>query len=194
MGLDRSIPYTKNQQSILQLCPDIKGKSLLNVGFNSIIPSTGIEAKHWWVRLFQDVGVERFAILELFQQNIAFINKYFGQRDFPMEVRWGDARHIRQYYKIKEFDIVLWWHGPEHLVELEIEPTLFMLRSVAKDWLVVGCPNGYLEQDEVYGNPHETHRSHKEESFYRDHLEYTTTVVKWNGMEHLTAIKDLQHG
>jgi len=66
----------------------------------------------------------------------------------------GDVRNppLGEYY-----DVVFWWHGPEHVERAEVRPTLNKLEALA-DLVVVGCPWGEYPQEAVDGNPHQAHR------------------------------------
>ena len=58
------------------------------------------------------------------------------------------------------FDVVFFWHGPEHLQQHQISPTLEKLERVCNHLVVCGMPFGFYEQGPEYGNPFETHQSH----------------------------------
>ena len=58
------------------------------------------------------------------------------------------------------FDVVFFWHGPEHLQERQISPTLEKLELICNHLVVCGMPFGFYEQGPEYGNPFETHQSH----------------------------------
>lgn len=94
-------------------------------------------------------------VLEVFRPNV----------DFLKEVAWlnqvyqGDVRQVDEVIG-QEYDIVFWWHGPEHIDKAELKETLRRTESVATKLIVCGCPWGVYEQEEAYGNPFEEHRAH----------------------------------
>ena len=66
----------------------------------------------------------------------------------------GDVREVSLG---ERYDVVFWWHGPEHVERSEVEPALRKLEQIA-DLVVVGCPWGRYEQSDVGGNPYQAHR------------------------------------
>lgn len=71
-----------------------------------------------------------------------------------------DVRNIDKYTKGKKYDVVFWWHGPEHIAHDELVATLGKLEAITTDLIVLGCPWGIYEQDEVDGNPFEKHQTY----------------------------------
>jgi len=56
------------------------------------------------------------------------------------------------------YDLVFWWHGPEHIACSELASCLSALEAITPGGLVVlGCPWGDYPQDDAYGNPFERH-------------------------------------
>lgn len=68
----------------------------------------------------------------------------------------GDVRRLGEVIK-KQYDVVVWWHGPEHVTKEEFEPTLQSLRQFATRLVVTACPHGDFPQGEYGGNKFETH-------------------------------------
>ena len=186
----KRISYTNNQKSILELCPNIKGKSLLYVGFNSITPSTGINSKGWFYQMFVDLEFTEFCILEIYKNNVEFADMYFKGRKYPVLVEHGDVLVCDKIFRKKCFDVSMWWHGPEHLEKNRIPIALEALEKITKKLVILGFPNGYLEQDEVYGNPYEMHVSDPDEKYIQQ-FGYKSKVIEWNNMQHVTAVKEL---
>jgi hypothetical protein len=56
------------------------------------------------------------------------------------------------------FDLIVWWHGPEHC---DFYDTLCILRILPEyaTYFWTACPWGYSPQKAVYGNEYEEHRS-----------------------------------
>jgi len=83
-------------------------------------------------------------------------------REAGWNVTQGDVRDAARVFKRKQFDVVFWWHGPEHVEKLELGKVVSGLKKIARRLLVAGCPWGLYEQGEEYGNPHERHVAHLE--------------------------------
>ena len=67
---------------------------------------------------------------------------------------------MRAVAYLPPFDVVFWWHGPEHMVREDLPYLIKRLDSLAKKYIVLACPWGVYEQGEWGGNPHEVHHSH----------------------------------
>lgn len=72
----------------------------------------------------------------------------------------GDVRNAQDLFEYKEFDVSIWWHGPEHLYYSDIQGTIYNLCYVTKGLVVLGAPYGYYPQDAHDGNIFERHLSH----------------------------------
>ena len=71
-----------------------------------------------------------------------------------------DVRNIWKLDELLSYDVVFWWHGPEHVPIFDFEKTMLMLEKFAMRLIVTGCPWGTYHQTAVRGNPHERHVSH----------------------------------
>ena len=67
---------------------------------------------------------------------------------------------ITKFKTKRRWDIVMWWHGPEHISKGELKPTLQKLERMAKKLVILGCPWGKYVQGVVGGNPYEVHKTH----------------------------------
>jgi len=76
---------------------------------------------------------------------------------YVYNVFYGD---IRNFDFKAVYDVIMFWHGPEHLEKADIPVLLERLKKYAAKLIIFGCPYGYYEQGPEYGNPYETHRSH----------------------------------
>lgn len=73
----------------------------------------------------------------------------------------GDVRKIEQYEELLDnYDVVIHWHGIEHLTKEEFIKTLPKIMERCNIAFVVGCPNGKYEQSAIHGNPFEKHKHH----------------------------------
>ena len=69
------------------------------------------------------------------------------------DVRTVDALELPH----EQYDVVVWWHGPEHVELGELEQTIRALEARARHLVVLASPWGRWEQGEYGGNPHEEH-------------------------------------
>ena len=58
------------------------------------------------------------------------------------------------------WEVVFWWHGPEHIKKKALKKTLRKLERIASKAVVLGCPWRYFEQPAIGDNPYEEHLSH----------------------------------
>lgn len=74
---------------------------------------------------------------------------------------------IREWDPGKSWDLVLWWHGPEHMHKDSAERVIEKLSKIYRRWFVVGVPNGYYKQPPIDGNPQQEHVSHYSPDWFR---------------------------
>lgn len=89
----------------------------------------------------------------------------------------GDVRSIEKLELEEKYDVVMWWHGPEHVKKEEIAPTLEKLIEKAEKIVIIACPYGKYEQGKIRGNPYERHLSTLNSMFFRM-LGWKTNVVE----------------
>ena len=93
-------------------------------------------------------------ILEIWPENC----EHYANSDLVAHVVCGDVRDVDNLeLPHEQYDIVMWWHGPEHVHGDELEAVLAALERRASRAIVLGSPWGYWEQGEYGGNPHEAH-------------------------------------
>lgn len=69
----------------------------------------------------------------------------------------GDVRQVEAgMLPHPHYDVAFWWHGPEHVAEAELPPTLARLEALS-DLVVLSCPWGEQPQGMSDGNPHQAH-------------------------------------
>ena len=73
----------------------------------------------------------------------------------------GSAQRIKEidYFKNKKYDVVFWWHGPEHIKGKHVLSTIKTLEWMTKKVIVLASPYGFTKQIAVGGNPFEVHQS-----------------------------------
>jgi hypothetical protein len=137
--------YVKDKrfENLMLLIPDIfKHKSVLYIGARP--------DRTDFLQNFINAGYE-ISILEIYKPNV----EYFKNNPRFIEVIEGD---ITNFNFNKKYDVVFWWHGPEHVEEEKIDYTLKKLESISNHLVVLGCPWGNVVQgDEYEDNPNEKH-------------------------------------
>ena len=66
---------------------------------------------------------------------------------------------VRDAAICRRYDVVFWWHGPEHLAAEDIAPTVARLETFARRYVVLGSPWGVYDQGATGGNPYEVHQT-----------------------------------
>lgn len=121
---------------------DGKGKKLLYVG--------GSTSRVYLYDDFIEFGYN-IDILEIWTENVEFL------RNLGYYTIQGDVRNVKNIINCK-YDVVVWWHGPEHIKKDELKLTLENLESIS-NLIVLGCPlNDVIGQNEVGNNPYEEHK------------------------------------
>ena len=128
---------------------------LFGTTYNSVLYVGANQRRQHFVSDFEAAGYERIVILEAFQANYEFLRKKFASSP-PYEVIHGDVRNAEEVAN-GTYDVVFFWHGPEHLHSDEIGPVLAKLERMAGKVIVLGMPHGRYDQGPEYGNPYEEH-------------------------------------
>ena len=129
--------------------------------------------KNWakgmeFVDKFLDAGCT-IDVVEAWAQNVAalqhfnqhgrqFRNEYLIEPGTFQRIIHGDISKLDTLDKLgpEKYDIVFWWHGPEHAVT-KLPRILRRLETLASRLIVIGCPWGIYKQKAVGGNEHERH-------------------------------------
>jgi len=100
---------------------------------------------------------------------------------------------IQEFNPEDKYDVVFWWHGPEHVKKEELESTLKHIESMTKKYVVLGCPWGNNPQEAIDGNYFEIHRSSMYvEDFEKLGYNVDTIGTKDNWNSNLIAWKKLE--
>lgn len=92
----------------------------------------------------------RLTIVEAHEPNVETLREVMPEE----EIIHAD---IREWAPPKKYDLVVWWHGPEHVNSPEVKPMLEKLEAAVVGTLLIGCPWGDYKQGEIDGNPFERH-------------------------------------
>jgi hypothetical protein len=104
-----------------------------------------------FVESFKRHGYEIDAI-EIFHDNA----EYWKAKGVMNHVICADIRTVEIR---KNYDVVMWYHGPEHVEKEEAIQVLGKLKKYANHLMIVGCPWGQSPQGPEYGNENERHLS-----------------------------------
>lgn len=113
-------------------------------------------------RLFRNANWQ-IDVIEIFEENI---NQLRGLHWITNLIH-GDIRT----YDPEKYDVIMFWHGPEHLLFDEVVELTDKLKKHT-DLLIYATPNGRYDQGEEYGNPYEVHAS-----------TWTKEKFEWIGMK-----------
>ena len=167
----------KEQQVLRENIPSLfegSGKELLYVGANQIRPPhhAGTLVECGWT----------LHLLEAFMGNIEF----HGANELWETITWGNVTKREEIPK-RTFDVVMWWHGVEHVARETLSDALINVQGMATTLVVLGCPHGRSPQQPVYGNKLERH---KWSVFPKDLEKYGYEVVPYQvHVPHMLAWK-----
>lgn len=167
-------PIQDEREKCVRRCiPDLFSgmyQSVLYVGAN--------QKRQHFLNFFEESNYKRIVILEAFEENYKFLKKKFETKKPSLyQVILGKVEEIEKF-SLDPFDVIFFWHGPEHLAQHQIEPTLKKLESISNYLVVLGMPFGKYEQGSEYGNPFETHLSSIYPPFLQQLGYHTETLGK----------------
>lgn len=139
-------------------------KNVLNIGIVNL-PDKMYEIDTF-VRIMQNLNINPSVThLEIFKRNCDIgLSKYPNHRFIN-----GDVRNILQLTNEK-YDLIFWWHGPEHIYENELITTIQNVESLLNKngVIILGSPDGWQEQHNDDGNIHNDHYSGPDTEFYKN--------------------------
>ncbi len=173
---------TRARKRKKQIIKNIKGlkelQTLLYIGANP----NRIEI----VDLFYDWGYE-ITVLEAWRSNaealIKLNKKYCLFKDIICgdildEEIWGNGFGCFPGL----FDVVMFWHGPEHVDKESLPELLRIMEVLARKVVILACPIGKYEQGEVHENPYELHASYLWPEDFEQYGYKTDSFVRKKGM------------
>lgn len=160
-------PITKRREQLLTCIPDVLDyESLLYIGASN--------RRQQELKLFIEKKYN-YIILEVWKLNVEWLKKRFKN------VIEGDVRKIDKL-ELGLFDVIMWWHGPEHIREDKIVPVLNKLKNMTKKILITACPWGIYESNPQERNPHESHLSYLYPEFF-EKLGWETNTIREKDMK-----------
>lgn len=86
-------------------------------------------------------AIFKCTIVEKYEPYAGDIQNTEAFKAFDLDVVCGD---IVEYVKdcSKRFDIIIWWHGPEHVLFDDLEFVLREFEKMCDGLIIMGCPEG----------------------------------------------------
>ena len=143
--------HPERLRQLLRCIPDLFDyKSLLYIGANAKF--------HRLVPTFCLAGY-MVDVVEPFAPYIEELQRLNAKAKYFRRIVHGDARALDASSGLdSQYDVVLWWHGPEHVDQVELHPILTQMSVRARKLAVIGAPHGRMEQDAIDGNDQQRHR------------------------------------
>tara|TARA_R110000824_G_scaffold303001_1_gene490797 strand:- start:2646 stop:3197 length:552 start_codon:yes stop_codon:yes gene_type:complete len=177
-------PYTGREITVVSLVNSFndtnKISSWLNIGFRNWTDPRS----HWWVKLCEENNID-WKITEIFKPNV---DDSIAAGCPPDQICQGDIMNTDSY---DSADLLIFWHGPEHIIKEDFLAKLPEIEKKAKKLIIFGMPDGFLPQGECYGNEWEEHVSGWTKEDWHT-LGYKTLLVEGSGPgNHITAYKEV---
>lgn len=135
-------PQLKEQ--LLRCVPDAQAyQTMLYVG-----------AKTQRIQMIDVFSTYVIDVVEVWKPNVDGLLAEQEKRNLFRNIYLGDVR----YWRIPIlYDLVVWWHGPEHVAEEDLQKSLENLETMATKLVIVAAPHGSYPQGTVGGNTYENH-------------------------------------
>lgn len=177
--------YTRRELTVVKLLRETARHrplaSFLNIGFHDYQDVRN----RWWIDICRANSID-WHILEVYQPNVDNFLAHAPAADHH-RIICGNLLDLDRLYQ-RRFDIILHWHGPEHLHREDFLACLPLLIKHSSRLTILGCPDGEEEQGQAYGNPYEEHLSFWREEDFRD-LGFSVERVRDKAPGHLTAYR-----
>ena len=163
--------HTQRVKQIKEVVPGLlsgpRGRACLYVG-----------ATPWRFQLGEELHEAGYEVtlLEIDKANAYF---YGGHPWLRGGVICGDVRGIGDLAAGRRWDVVVWWHGPEHIAQEDLERTVRGLEAVG-GLVVLAAPWGRNDQPMIQGNEHQEHKSHLQPGDF-ERLGYKTATCGVEG-------------
>jgi hypothetical protein len=145
--MSRQTPYARRDQFRRCIPKALKYKTLLYVGANV--------KRMQMIEHFQEAKYKIDAV-EAWPKNVAALKAWNKKHGVFAKIYQAD---IRNFAIAKRYDVVMWWHGPEHVEISELRAILARLEWAARHFVILASPWGKYPQGAVKGNPFEEHAS-----------------------------------
>ena len=176
-----SASYTEREKTVCTILESIKDpiKSFINVGFHDWQDPR----RHWWIKVCENNNID-WSIVEVYKPNVDDAISKGCPKDNIYNL------NIEDVDSLPDADLLMFWHGPEHLLK---DNFLKVLGKLEKKYgfLIFGMPLGEEPQGAAYGNPFEKHIS-SWSTLEWEELGYTVIEVHDRIPAHITVHKDLK--
>jgi len=187
----------KRTASILKLEPDLftnKYKSVLYIG--AVPPEINNQYDYLYsgrayLKEFKQAGYE-ITIVEIYYPNYKFLVK---KHQYLFDYIYNDDIENFNPPNNKKYDVIFWWHGPEHVERKKLPKILKRIEKFGKYIIILGCPWGKYDAGIANNNPYQAHLA----SIYSE----TLIPLGYNKFEYcgkiniagsnLTTIKNLEN-
>lgn len=134
---------------VKEVFPEVeKCKTALYIGVNTI--------RHHLCPELKKAGVA-ITGLEIFEPYVKVLREWNEDTKLLAEVIHGD---ILDFETDRKWDVVIWWHGPEHVTRDEWLFAVPYLEAMANKGVLFGCPWGVFVHPPVDNNPAQEHKHH----------------------------------
>lgn len=114
--------------------------------------------------LFYGAGYH-VTILEAWEPNVKALESLDWRP--PVRIIQGDVRNLKTL-NLGQFDVTMFWHGPEHLPHRHIARVAQTLHTSSRVMSIMACPPEFYKQGEAQGNPYEKHISSPDKDFFTE--------------------------
>jgi hypothetical protein len=110
-----------------------------------------------------------------------------------IEIFQGDLRN--DHFNPRSFDVVIWWHGPEHVEAAELPPALRLLEGYSRSLVLLACPDGEDPyEDEESDDVHLNHITHGGLEAFGYETRVVSREDEGNPVPAAIALKDVRNG
>ena len=96
----------------------------------------------------------------LYKYNITLLEAHTPNLESYLDKYTCINADITKFETEQKWDVVMWWHGPEHINKEDLKSTLKKIEKMAKKLVILGCPWGRYLQGIVNNNSYQVHKNH----------------------------------
>jgi len=133
----------KQTEFVIKKLSNANIKSVLNIGYRFDSDTT--------VQKFLESNGKEFYVLEAWKENC----DQLIAKKICKKIYCGDCREIDEINR--NFDAIIWLHGPEHIKWDEFLTTRTKIEAKADKLVIYQAPIGSYPQGAIYNNPFECH-------------------------------------
>ena len=110
------------------------------------------------VDLFHDWGYE-IDCLEIWGPNVEGLIELNKEHKIFRNIIHADIMQLGLELDYGPYDVVMFWHGPEHIKKEFLPQLIINLEALATHYVIMAAPIGRYEQGPVDGNKYEIHET-----------------------------------